>query len=697
MHDEMKRAIQEELETYLRMVSKPSPAAGKNMWDCPKCGSGKGKNHTGALHVYRDKGALKFKCHQCEIQGDIFDLVGILEGITDNRQKIEKAAEILHLPSPFSFPAYKVDKTIKESTEMSHNDTPKEDTAPKTNYIEFFKEAAEHITEIDNHRGISLETLRRYNIGYVKEWRPPKVPTAPASPRIIIPTSEYTYVARHADINAEKGERYRKVGEIEIFNAAAIDESENPIFVVEGELDALSIIDGGGEAVSLGSTSNVNKFINHVSAGHRPKHSFIIALDNDEPGRAAAYKLKTELEGINVPCFLDSYLYGEGGLCGEYKDANEFLMGATKNGTRNIFSEKVMSAKKKIGEAYQKEYSNSAYMKPFLWEIKTSMQRPPISTGFPLFDKALTEGIESPIQGEGLNVGLYVIGAESSVGKTTFVLQIADQIASMSTAAEAAADNNAPVPAGIDVLIFSLEMSREELIAKTISRYTLEYTQQEILPKEMAKSVSGILVGRRWKKYDDSERAVITAATKRYDKETMRHIYVVEGNGETGLAEIRKKIAEHTAARGRAPVVVIDYLQIMAPPDIRATDKQNTDKTIKELRQMARDFKTPILAISSFNRDSYDKDTNMKAFKESGSIEYSADVLISLQLYGVGKMKEGHKITTEEQKNKDPREVIAKVIKNRNGKPGDKAKFFYYPVFNCFQETNVFSTTFEGD
>lgn len=68
-----------------------------------------------------------------------------------------------------------------------------------------------------------------------------------------------------------------------------------------------------------------------------------------------------------------------------------------------------------------------------------------ISTGFENLDKLLDGG---------LYPGLYVIGANSSLGKTTLVLQIADSIAK----------------SGQGVLIFSLEMSRFELIAKTLSR-----------------------------------------------------------------------------------------------------------------------------------------------------------------------------------------------------------------------------------
>ena len=199
------------------------------------------------------------------------------------------------------------------------------------------------------------------------------------------------------------------------------------------------------------------------------------------------------------------------------------------------------------------------------------------------------------------------------------------------------------------------------------------------------------------KKYTPTEKRVITAAIERYQAETMKHIYIIEGDAETGTKQIRNKIAEHCKYRGRPPVVVIDYLQIMAPADIRATDKQNIDKAVKELRQMSRDFKTPVIAISSFNRESYDKESSMKAFKESGAIEYSADALISLSLYGVGKKSNNKKLTTKECKNKNPREVVAEVIKNRNGKTGDHGKFLYYPQFNYFVETDIFATKLDKE
>lgn len=70
----------------------------------------------------------------------------------------------------------------------------------------------------------------------------------------------------------------------------------------------------------------------------------------------------------------------------------------------------------------------------------------------------------------------------------------------------------------------------------------------------------------------------------------------------------------------------------------------------------------------------------MAAFKESGAIEYSSDILIGLQ--GAG----GKDFDIDEAKRKDPKEIELKILKNRNGKTGDVLRFDYYPMFNNFEE-----------
>lgn len=72
----------------------------------------------------------------------------------------------------------------------------------------------------------------------------------------------------------------------------------------------------------------------------------------------------------------------------------------------------------------------------------------------------------------------------------------------------------------------------------------------------------------------------------------------------------------------------------------------------------------------------------MSAFKESGSIEYSADVLLGLQLEGTGEKE----FNIDKAKQKPVREIELKILKNRNGPVGETLHFAYRPQFNLFTE-----------
>ena len=270
------------------------------------------------------------------------------------------------------------------------------------------------------------------------------------------------------------------------------------------------------------------------------------------------------------------------------------------------------------------------------------------------------------------------MGAISSLGKTTFCLNVADNIAQ----------------AGHDVIIFSLEMARNELIAKSISRLTLIKDLAENASTAHAKTTRGILTGTRYADYSQTERELIQRSIASYG-EYAKNIYITEGVGNVGIEEIREKVRKHIKLTGKPPVVVIDYLQIIAPADLRATDKQNTDKAVLELKRLSRDYSIPIIGISSFNRDSYTAPVNMAAFKESGASEYSSDVLIGLQYEGMDyqegeadkardkRIRELMKQAVEDGKAGKPQKIQVKVLKHRNGSKGD-AYLDFYPMFNYF-------------
>jgi replicative DNA helicase len=641
---EAREQLKEQLKPYVESITRKSKGA--NMYVCPLCGSGTGSHSTGAFSI---KGT-SWKCFSCNEGGDIFDLIGKHEGITDYSEQLKRAGELFGV----SIDSYRAtaQEDFREYQNPPKNEQYTHNNIHTTDYTQFFLQANRDIEKTSYHRGLSIETLNRFKIGYVESWRHPKAPNAPASPRLIIPTSKESYLARDTrEQIPEEQKPYSKskVGSIHLFNAKALQNATKPIFIVEGELDALSIIEVGGEAVALGTTTKVKSLLD-VLKTKKPEQPLIIALDNDEAGEKAYKELSEGLRGLSIPFYRLN-------PAGEYKDANEALQG-----NREALRQAVEEAEHIQDEAEQAQReaylstSTAHYLQSFIDGIADSVNTPYIPTGF--------KGLDAVLDG-GLYEGLYIVGAISSLGKTTLITQIADQIAQ----------------AGYDVLIFSLEMARAEIMAKSISRHTLQQVLSSGGDIRNAKTTRGITTGKRYENYSKTERELINGAIVAYSQYA-EHIYISEGIGDIGAEQIRETVKQHTLFTGNTPVVIIDYLQILAPYSERATDKQNTDKAVMELKRISRDFKTPVIGISSFNRANYSVAVTMEAFKESGAIEYSSDVLIGLQLKGAGKKD----FDANEAKKKSPREIELVILKNRNGSTGDRLEFRYYPLFNYFEE-----------
>lgn len=327
----------------------------------------------------------------------------------------------------------------------------------------------------------------------------------------------------------------------------------------------------------------------------------------------------------------------------------------------------------------------SAGLEDFMRDL--SEYKEPIKTDFPIFDRVLDGGLHD---------GLYIVGAISSLGKTTFVVQMADQIAKL----------------GQDVLFFSLEMSAKEIKAKSISRLTFENVLIDGKPENNAKTVRGItdlntrqnghtdIYGQKHPAYTDYEKQLINRSIKQYADEA-KGLYIIESIGDLTVEDIRAEVAKHKKYTGNTPVVIVDYLQILAPADDRKTDKQNTDHAVKALKHVSRDYLTPVFAISSLNRANYSSSISMSAFKESGAIEYSSDILIGLQFSKQRDVDEKNRnkranepitvLDHDDEKSREPREIELKILKNRNGVTGVSIDYEYYAKYNSFKEKELVS------
>ena len=178
-------------------------------------------------------------------------------------------------------------------------------------------------------------------------------------------------------------------------------------------------------------------------------------------------------------------------------------------------------------------------------------------------------------------------------------------------------------------------------------------------------------------------------ALERYSKEIAENEIIEECDFSFNVDTLRDYIQEYIATTKERPTIVIDYLQILAPSDEKLTDKQQTDYNITALKKISRDFKIPIIAISSFNRLNYSQSASFEAFKESGGIEYTADVLLTLQLKLIADGKQYTNEEIQEAKKKTPREVQLVCLKNRNGKANFRVNLDFNPVFNAFKEQPI--------
>ena len=654
--DRAREELKPRLQDYVEGIT--SKSKGQNMYVCPLCGSGEGHNHTGAFSIDR-KNPTRWKCFSCGESGDIFDLIGAVENIQEPLAQLQRAGELYGITidgrstaqedfSSSSSVAQNQDRNEQYTHMNIHTDTYTHEH--EEGHIPYYRECQARLKETDYHtrRGISEEVATRYMLGYESNFT--KGTGGTVWQALIIPTGRNSYVARNTAPHVSEKHRYRNVGPSIPFNSKALQTATKPIYIVEGELDALSIIEVGGEAIGLGSTSNVDLFINNYVKKQHPTQPFILALDNDDKGQEAQGKLEKKIAELG----LAYYIYNP---AGEHKDANEALLA-----DREAFTLAVAQAEKLEEEALEAEReayiqtSSYSHLQEFINGIAESVNTPAIPTGFFTLDAVLDGGLYE---------GLYILGAITSLGKTTLALQIADQIAD----------------SGKDVLIFSLEMARAELMSKSISRQTIIDVLDNGGDTKNAKTNRGITAGARWARYSQEEKDLIQRAIQAYG-EYAKHIYIHEGIGDIGTDFIRETVRKHIHFTGQTPVVLVDYIQILAPHDVRATDKQNTDKAVLELKRISRDYKTPVIGISSFNRASYKEKVDLDAFKESGSLEYGSDVLIGLQLKGAGKKD----FDSTEAKRKDPRSIELVILKNRNGKTGESVDLDYYPLFNYFRE-----------
>ncbi len=214
-----------------------------------------------------------------------------------------------------------------------------------------------------------------------------------------------------------------------------------------------------------------------------------------------------------------------------------------------------------------------------------------VQTGFPAMDRMFL----------GLRAGqMIVVGARPGVGKTSFALNLAVQMAQ----------------GGSTVCFFSLEMSSEEIAQRLLSIYS-QVPLQNIR--------SGKIAPEQW---NDILRATQELSTLDL---------LIDDTPGTTVTEVRAKARRMLRNKDNG-VVILDYLQLVSPPPSRRADSRATEvsEMSRGIKIMAKDLGIPVIALSQLSRKSEDR-TGQKAkrpqlsdLRESGSIEQDADIVILL-------------------------------------------------------------------
>ncbi len=265
-----------------------------------------------------------------------------------------------------------------------------------------------------------------------------------------------------------------------------------------------------------------------------------------------------------------------------------------------------------------------------------------IPTGYDRFDE-FTSGFQMQ--------DLIIIAARPSMGKTSFMMNIAEAIAIPDKAGQA----RAPSQRLYSVAVFSLEMSKEQIGLRMLS-------SESGVANHLIRG--GMLSERNWR--DLAEASTRLAKAK---------VFVDDTPG-IDVMELRAK-ARRLKMEAGLDMVMVDYLQLMAVKGKVESRNQEISQISRGLKAVAKELNLPLISLSQLSRRpeqrTGDHRPQLADLRESGSIEQDADLVAF--------------IYRDEVYNKDTEEKgIAEIIiaKQRNGPIGDFKLVFRHDITKFF-------------
>lgn len=190
---------------------------------------------------------------------------------------------------------------------------------------------------------------------------------------------------------------------------------------------------------------------------------------------------------------------------------------------------------------------------------------------------------------------LILVAARPAMGKTAFVLNIAQNVVGKSN---------------IPCAIFSLEMDKEQLVSRLIAMDSMV---------DSSNIRTGDLTGGEWK--DVMESAITIGEAP---------LYIDDTSGIT-ITELRSKCRKLKMRNEKLGLIIIDYLQLMGGGRRSESRQQEISEISRSLKVLARELKVPIIALSQLSRaveSRDDKKPMLSDLRESGAIEQDADVVM---------------------------------------------------------------------
>jgi replicative DNA helicase len=270
-----------------------------------------------------------------------------------------------------------------------------------------------------------------------------------------------------------------------------------------------------------------------------------------------------------------------------------------------------------------------------LYERKTHITG--VATGFKDLDK-ITSGFQ--------NSDLIIIAGRPSMGKTSFCLNIAEYAA---------------IEGDIPTAVFSLEMSKEQLVQRMLS------SRAHV---DLQRIRSGFLKDSDW-------GSLTTAVGKLYEAP----IYIDDTPAQSVL-EMRAKARRWKIEHG-IKLIVIDYLQLMRGRSSSDNREQEISDISRSLKAMAKELQLPVVALSQLSRMTERREGNrpmLSDLRESGAIEQDADVVMFVYRESVYRPCECPPDLCTCGRRKTAEIIIAK---QRNG-PTDTIKLTFLNEFTRF-------------